>query len=48
MIQLESHPEPPEKTDKVLGVDLGRTDIAVTSDGDSFSGKEICLAPALS
>ena len=41
MIQLESHPEPPEKTDKVLGVDLGRTDIAVTSDGDSFSGKEI-------
>jgi len=41
MIQLESHPEPPEKTDKVLGVDLGRTDIAITSDGDSFSGKEI-------
>lgn len=41
MIQLESHPEPPEKTDKILGVDLGRTDIAVTSDGDSFSGKDI-------
>jgi putative transposase len=40
-IQLESQPEPPPKTDKVLGVDLGRTDIAVTSDGDSFSGKDI-------
>jgi IS605 OrfB family transposase len=40
-IQLESHPEPPQKTKRVLGVDLGRTDIAVTSDGDSFSGKDV-------
>lgn len=40
-IQLESHPELPPKMDKVLGVDLGRTDIAVTSDGESFSGKDI-------
>lgn len=40
-IQLESNPEPPEKTDKVLGVDLGRTDIAVTSEGETFSGKDI-------
>nr|WP_254658188.1 transposase [Pleurocapsa sp. PCC 7327] len=40
-IQLESTPEPPKKTKKVLGVDLGRTDIAVTSDGDSFSGKDV-------
>lgn len=40
-IQLESKPEPQQKTDKVLGVDLGRTDIAVTSDGDSFSGKDV-------
>lgn len=40
-IQLETNPEPPKKTDKVLGVDLGRTDIAVTSDEDSFSGKEV-------
>lgn len=40
-IQLESHPEPAPKTDKVLGVDLGRTDIAVTSDGQSFSGKDV-------
>jgi putative transposase len=40
-IQLESQPEAPEKTDKVLGVDLGRTDIAHTSEGDSFSGQHI-------
>jgi transposase len=31
----------PEKTDKVLGIDLGRTDICVTSDGEKFSGKQI-------
>jgi putative transposase len=40
-IQLESIPPEPEKTDRVLGCDLGRTDIVVTSDGDKFSGKEI-------
>lgn len=40
-IQLESHPDAPPKVDDVLGVDLGRTDIAVTSDGESFSGKEV-------
>lgn len=40
-IQLESEPPIPEDTDKVLGVDLGRTDIAVTSDGDKFSGQSI-------
>jgi putative transposase len=40
-IQLESEPPTPEETDKVLGVDLGRTDIAVTSDGDKFSGQSI-------
>jgi IS605 OrfB family transposase len=40
-IQLESEPPKPEQTDKVLGIDLGRTDIAVTSDGDKFSGKQI-------
>jgi putative transposase len=40
-IQLESEPPIPEKTDKVLGVDLGRTDIAVTSAGEKFSGKKI-------
>lgn len=40
-IQLESEPPIPEKTDCVLGVDLGRTDLAVTSDGDKFSGQSI-------
>lgn len=40
-IQLESEPPTPEDTNKVLGVDLGRTDIAVTSDGDKFSGQII-------
>ncbi len=40
-IQLESEPPEPDPTDEVLGCDLGRTDIAVTSEGDKFSGKEI-------
>lgn len=40
-IQLESQPELPQETDKVLGVDLGRTDIAVSTDGDKYSGKQI-------
>jgi putative transposase len=40
-IQLESMPPAPEKTDRVLGCDLGRTDICVTSEGDKFSGKNI-------
>ena len=40
-IQLESTPPEPKQTDKVLGCDLGRTDIVVTSEGTKFSGKEI-------
>ena len=40
-IQLESQPEKPRYTDKVLGVDLGRTDICVTSEGDKYSGRKI-------
>ncbi len=40
-IQIESEPPTPKKTKKVLGVDLGRTDIAVTSKGETFSGKDI-------
>lgn len=50
-IQLESDSEagertrstPPqlEKTNRVLGIDLGRTDICVTSEGEKFSGTEI-------
>ncbi|MGB7711908.1 MAG: transposase [Microcoleus sp.] len=40
-IQFESEPPDPPTTDEVLGCDLGRTDIAVTSEGEKFSGKEI-------
>ncbi len=32
---------PPMDTDGVIGVDLGRTDIAMTSDGDTFSGQQV-------
>ena len=42
-IQLESEPPKPEETTSVIGCDLGRTDIIVTSVGDKFSGKEITL-----
>lgn len=40
-IQLESHPDLPQETDKMLGVDLGRTDIAVTSERDAYSGEQV-------
>ncbi|ACK69317.1 transposase, IS1341 family [Gloeothece citriformis PCC 7424] len=40
-IQLKSDAPKPIKTDKVIGVDLGRRDIAVTSTNKSWSGKEI-------
>jgi putative transposase len=40
-IQLESEPPAIFDTDDVLGVDLGRTDIACTSEGDKFSGKQV-------
>ncbi|MFQ4144516.1 transposase [Chlorogloeopsis sp. ULAP02] len=40
-IQLESIPEKPQETDKILGIDLGRTDICFTSEGDSYSGEQI-------
>ncbi len=40
-IQLESEPPEISETDEVLGVDLGRTDIACTSEGSKFSGKEV-------
>ena len=39
-IQLESTPDLPQETDKVLGCDLGRTDICVTSENDTYSGKQ--------
>jgi predicted transposase len=40
-IQLTDEAPDPIKAHKVIGVDLGRTDIAVTSEGDSWSGSEI-------
>jgi IS605 OrfB family transposase len=42
-IQLESTPDNPQETDKVLGCDLGRTDICVTSENDTYSGKQITI-----
>jgi putative transposase len=42
-INIQTKSEVPEQiqTDKVLGVDLGITDIAVTSEGEKFGGKTI-------
>lgn len=40
-INLDNETPTPSDTDKVLGVDLGRTDIAHTSEGDNWSGKQI-------
>lgn len=40
-IQVKSDPPEPKTTDGVVGVDLGRRDIAVTSNGDSFCGKQL-------
>ncbi len=31
----------PKSTNKIIGIDLGRTDIASTSEGESWSGKNI-------
>lgn len=40
-VQLESEPPQLQESKSVLGIDLGRTDIAVTSSGEKFSGKKI-------
>lgn len=40
-VQLESEPPQLHESQKVLGVDLGRTDIAVTSLGEKFSAKQV-------
>lgn len=40
-IQVKSTAPDAESTMEVIGVDLGRTDIAVTSEGDKHSGKQI-------
>jgi putative transposase len=41
-IQLESQPAEPPPSNHVLGCDLGRTDIAVTSDGDPLGASRFC------
>lgn len=40
-ICLESEPPSPQESENVLGVDLGRTDIAHTSEGQTWEGKSI-------
>lgn len=40
-ITLDEPTQTEAKTDKVLGCDLGRTDICTTSEGESWSGKQI-------
>ena len=40
-ICLESEPSEPQDGDEVLGVDLGRTDIAHTSEGQHWDGQDI-------
>jgi putative transposase len=40
-ICVETEPCPPQRTDRVLGVDLGRTDIAHTSEGDNWHGQQL-------
>ncbi|MCU0546960.1 MAG: transposase [Oscillatoriaceae cyanobacterium Prado104] len=40
-IQVKDTPPEPIKSKRALGVDLGRTDIAVTSEGQKWSGKDI-------
>ncbi|MGY2726164.1 RNA-guided endonuclease InsQ/TnpB family protein [Thermostichus sp. OS-CIW-26] len=40
-ICVEAEPSPPQGTGRVLGVDLGRTDIAHTSEGDNWNGQQL-------
>ncbi len=40
-IQIKDDIPEPTDSDQVIGVDFGRTDLAVTSDGKKWSGKEI-------
>jgi putative transposase len=40
-ICIESEPPKQQSTDKVIGVDLGRTDIAHTSEGDNWNGQQL-------
>jgi IS605 OrfB family transposase len=40
-ICVEAEPSPPQRTGRVLGVDLGRTDIAHTSEGGNWNGQQL-------
>ena len=40
-IQVKDDVPEPSDSESVIGIDLGRRDIAVTSDGDSWSGEDI-------
>jgi putative transposase len=40
-IQIKDEPPAPIKSNNVIGVDFGRRDIAVTSNGDKWDGKQI-------
>jgi putative transposase len=40
-ICVEKKPPKQQDTDKVIGVDLGRTDIAHTSEGDNWNGQQL-------
>ena len=40
-IQVKNDAPSPQKSQAVIGVDLGRRDVAVTSEGESFSGQQI-------
>jgi transposase len=40
-IQIKNDAPNPQKSNGVIGVDLGRRDVAVTSEGESFSGQQI-------
>ena len=40
-ICVEKNPPKQQDTDRVIGVDLGRTDIAHTSEGDNWNGQQL-------
>ncbi len=40
-IQVKNDAPSPQKSQDVIGLDLGRRDVAVTSEGESFSGQQI-------
>ncbi len=40
-IQIKDEPPTPIKSDKIIGVDFGRRDLAVPSNGDKWDGKQI-------